>query len=125
MGKRSTVVAAIAVLAAGSAFAHHSFAAFDLQKTVEIEGVLKEVKFSNPHSWFIVTVTGKDGAAEEWAVEGLSPSGMVAKGIKRSAFKVGDHVQVTLNPMRAGGLGGSLVSVKLGDGSVVTGGPGQ
>ena len=112
-------------LAAGTASAHHSFAAFDLQKTVAIEGVLKEVKFTNPHSWFIVDVTAAGGATEEWSVEGLSPAALIAKGIKRSAFKVGDKVQVTLNPLRAGGNGGSLVSVKLSDGSVVTGGPGQ
>lgn len=125
MRNRTKWVVFLLAAVAGSASAHHSFAAFDLQKTVEIEGVLKEVRFSNPHSWFVVAVAGANGASEEWAVEGLSPAAMVSKGIKRSAFKVGDHVQVKLNPMRAGGLGGSLVSVKLDDGTVVTGGPGQ
>lgn len=113
------------MLCSAGAWAHHSFAAFDLQNTVEIQGVLKEVKFSNPHSWFIVTVTDASGATADWAVEGLSPTAMIAQGIKRSAFKAGDKVNVTLNPLRAGGTGGSLVSVKLSDGSVVKGGPGQ
>ena len=125
MGNRMIKSAVVLVAVAGAAAAHHSFAAFDLQKTVQIEGVLKEFRFTNPHSWFVVSVTGADGSSEDWAIEGLSPSGMASKGIKRSAFKEGDHVQVTLNPMRAGGNGGSLVSVKLGDGSIVTGGPGQ
>jgi hypothetical protein len=34
---------------AGPAVAHHSFAAFDQQKIVEIEGTLIEVNWVNPH----------------------------------------------------------------------------
>jgi hypothetical protein len=120
-----SMLAMTLLMAAGVTSAHHSFAAFDVEKQVEIQGVLKEVKFRNPHSWFVVAVTDANGKVEDWAVEGLSLGALAAKGVKRSDFKVGEKVGVTLNPLRTGGIGGSLVSVKLPDGTVVTGGPGQ
>jgi hypothetical protein len=121
---RQLWIAAIA-LAATPALAHHSFAAFDLTRTTEIQGTLKEFKFTNPHSWMVVSVTDDKGNSAEWTIEGLSPGALAAKGIKRSAFKSGDKIAVTLNPLRSGENGGSLVSARLADGSVVTGGPGQ
>ena len=119
------LVAGIALFASLPALPHHSFAAFDLQSTVSIEGTLTQVKFTNPHSWFEVEVKGADGKSVLWGVEGLSAAQFVKKGLKRSQMKPGDPVQVVVNPLRSGDPGGSLVSVKLADGSIVTGGAGQ
>ena len=33
------------------AFAHHSPAAFEAQKTVTLTGVIKEFRWQNPHTW--------------------------------------------------------------------------
>ena len=49
------------VLAASTAFAHHSGAMFEEKKTITLEGVVKEFQYTNPHSWLLVNVTGKDG----------------------------------------------------------------
>lgn len=124
MGVKS-FVAGIALAASLPALPHHSFAAFDLKSTVSIDGTLTEVKFANPHSWFEVEVKGPDGKSVLWGVEGLSAAQFVKKGLKRTQMKPGDHVEVVLNPMRSGDPGGSLVSLKLADGSIVKGGPGQ
>ena len=121
----SLVFGAAAALASTGALAHHSFAAFDLTKTVVIEGVLTDVKFTNPHSWFEVNVVDASGKSTLWAIEGLSPQQLIGKGLKRSSMKVGDRVSLTANPLRDGSIGGSLVSVKLADGTVLLGGPGQ
>lgn len=122
---RTLALALAAVLVAPLAPAHHSFAAFDLNRTVTLEGELTEVKFTNPHSWFELKVVDAKGGEQRWAVEGLSPQQLVAKGLKRTAMKVGDQVSITVNPLRDGTTGGSLVSVKLADGTLITGGPGQ
>jgi hypothetical protein len=120
----------IAGLVAGSllaavASAHHSFAAFDLARTTQIEGVLTEVRLVNPHSFLEVDVRGADGKSVIWAIEGLSPRQLFDKGLKRSALKAGDKVKLVVNPLRTGEPGGSLVSVTLADGTVLLGGPGQ
>jgi hypothetical protein len=118
-------IGAALLLAAVPALAHHSFAAFDLKKTVEIEGDLTEVKFTNPHSWFQLKVVNAEGKEELWNIEGLSPQQLFSRGLKRSAMKVGDHVKLSVNPLRSGEPGGSLVTVTLADGTVLNGGPGQ
>ena len=56
----AAAVARHSALAATSA--HHSFASeFDAQRPIEIEGIVKEMRFSNPHSWIYLTVTLKSG----------------------------------------------------------------
>ena len=51
--KAFILIASLVVLAgAGRAFAHHSFtAAYEAGKRVEIEGVVKEFIWRNPHSF--------------------------------------------------------------------------
>ena len=35
----------------GHALAHHSFAMFDRDRVVTLQGVIKEFQWTNPHSW--------------------------------------------------------------------------
>lgn len=50
------------VVAAGSALAHHSFAAqFDADRLVTLRGKLTKMEWSNPHGWIYIDVTGADG----------------------------------------------------------------
>ena len=57
-----TLIVAIAMAAVSiPAIAHHSGAMFDDKKEVTLTGVVKEFQYTNPHSWLLVDVTGKDG----------------------------------------------------------------
>ena len=38
------------------ALAHHSFSMFDAEKTVTLNGTVKELEWTNPHSWLRVMV---------------------------------------------------------------------
>mgnify|MGYP003338284564 CR=1 FL=1 len=38
------------------ASAHHSFAMFDAEKSIELKGTVKEFQYTNPHSWLLVDV---------------------------------------------------------------------
>jgi len=114
------LIAAFALtLAAAPAAAHHSFAMFDQAKEVELEGVIREFQWTNPHTWVQVVVTDKSGKAVEWSIEGSSPNGLARQGWKRNSLKAGDRVSVTINPLKNGEPGGSLVRVKLPDGTVL------
>jgi hypothetical protein len=57
-------LSAIAVAAfAVPAVAHHSFAMFDAQKTVTLQGTVKEFEWVNPHSWLRVMVNDEKTGA--------------------------------------------------------------
>ncbi len=103
--------------------AHHSFAAFDLSKTVTLVGVVKEFQWLNPHSWIQLMVTDSNGKEMEWSIETSSPSGLSRQGWKPKSLKPGDHITVTMHPMRDGKPGGSLVTTTLADGTKIGGSP--
>jgi hypothetical protein len=83
-------------------FAHHSAAMFDSEKTVTLEGVVKQFQFTNPHSWLLVDVQGKDGKVTTWGFEAEGPSTLQRAGIKPSDFKAGTKLKITGHPMKDG-----------------------
>lgn len=123
MFKRAVVRGAVASLAVGlavgqpgTADAHHSFAMFDGTKRVLLVGTLKEVRWTNPHSWIFVSVPQANGPAQVWAIEGAAPTIMARAGLKRSDMAPGAKVKVMINPLRDGRLGGSFLNVTFADG---------
>jgi Family of unknown function (DUF6152) len=125
MRKTAFLAAAAAATLTGlfaPAYAHHSFAAFDQTRKVEIKGVVKEFQYTNPHSWLMINVDKTGGGTEMWSIEMLSPSVLSRMGWKKNTLKPGDKVTVTINPVRDGSLGGNMVSIVRADGSKI-GGP--
>ena len=112
-------MAAGAAVAAGSgtAYAHHSFAMFDADTKVTLEGVVKEFQWTNPHAWIMVTVADKEGKAEPWAIELVGPSGLVRQGWKPKTLTPGMPVTLTIHPLKDGSHGGQFMAVKLPDGT--------
>ncbi len=101
------------------ALAHHSFAMFDAERTVEVSGTVKELQWTNPHSWLQVVIADDAGELVEWSLELSSPGSMKLKGWTPTTVVPGDEVTVTFHPMRDGTHGGQFVTMKLPDGSVV------
>jgi hypothetical protein len=113
---------AVAILAASSAYAHHSAAGIDRTKTVVVEGTVKSFKWGNPHSWLEVDVPNSKGGTDLWNFEMNPPAYLVRSGWKASSVKAGDKVKVTGRPFMNGEPGGLFVSVTLADGHVLAAG---
>ena len=97
------------------AAAHHSFALFDVTKTVALEGTVKKFEWTNPHSWITLEVAGPQSKADEWLIE-LPPAGVLAReGWNKNFVKVGEKLSVHVNPLKNGGKGGSLESFSFDD----------
>lgn len=122
--RKSILVLALPLLLPVAAPAHHSFAMFDASVKETISGVITEVQWTNPHIWIHVNVTGEDGKVAEWAVEGGSPNMLVRQGYTSKTLKPGERVSVTLNPLKSGEPGGSLISIQLPDGTTLGSGGG-
>src|SRR5689334_17853453 len=91
------------------ASAHHSFAMFDMEKSVSIEGTVKEFAWTNPHVILWVVANHKEGEPEQvWPIETTSPGNLSRSGWDKHTFHVGDRVRVDLHPMRSGVPGGAF-----------------
>ena len=108
---------AVAVFAI-PAVAHHSFAMFDANKQMTLEGTVKDFQWTNPHSWILLMV--KDGEAAQpvqWAIELGAPAGLVRQGWVPKTLTPGMEVQMIIHPLRDGNPGGQFLQVTLPDGT--------
>ena len=96
-------VAAAVLGGAEAVYGHHSFtAAYDNTKRVEVEGVVKEFVWRNPHSFIRIDVTNKEGVAETWNLEWGSSSQLSASKypVTRTSIKFGDKIVAAGEPRR-------------------------
>ena len=106
-------------IAALTAWAHHSFAMFDLTKDVTYSGTVVEYRWENPHTHIIVKVdpgAGDSSTVGTWDVEGGATNIMGRQGWNRASFRAGDKITVIAHPMKDGSKGASLFYALLPDG---------
>jgi hypothetical protein len=110
---------AAALMAAGSAAAHHSTAMFDMNKNVVLQGTIKEFQWTNPHTWIVFEVPNATGGTDEYGIEGMSPNYLARVGWDKHTLSSGEKVELTIHPLKDGRKGGFNVNVKMPDGKVM------
>jgi hypothetical protein len=105
----------LALCVAMSASAHHSFAMFEMSKTVTIEGTVREVQWTNPHIWIQILVKDPaNGQDVEWSIEGDSPNVLTRRGWNRKSIQAGDRASIDIHPLKSGvDHGGSLAGASV------------
>jgi len=118
-------IASVAVLvlltAVKVADAHHSFAVFFNDKTIEITGSVTEFRFTNPHGLISLTVKGDNGQMESWKVETNAQTIMRRRGWTKDTLAVGDLIKVEGWPARDGTKYLRMRAVARADGTVLFG----
>lgn len=104
-----------------SASGHHSTAEFDYTKQLTIKGTVKELQWTNPHSFVQLIVQDKGKEPVEWSVEIGSPSINTALGWKKTSVKRGEVVTLLLSPARNGTPYGTLRKLTFEDGRELIG----
>jgi len=92
------------------AAAHHSFALFDMTKSVMLEGTVKRFEWTNPHSWIFLDVIGPQNVSEEWTIELPAAGALARDGWHANYLTAGERIIVRVNPLKDGQRGGSLES---------------
>ena len=103
MKRRILVLLAGVVLLTGDGrvFAHHSFSAeYDSTQKIELDGVVTQFVWRNPHSFMKIDVMEKDGTTKSWALEWGSTGQLAQAQITRTSLKPGDRILVTGEPAR-------------------------
>ena len=112
--KLPVFAAALTIGFVAPAFAHHSFSMFDADKTVTLQGAVKEFEWTNPHAWLRIMVDdAATGKAMQYAVEMGSPGQQARVGWKPDSVKPGDKVTVKIHPLKDGSRGGQFLSAVL------------
>ena len=117
-----SAVFAFALIAAGSAWAHHNMSAmFDFNQVVTRTGTLAELDWRNPHIYMLVDVE-EAGKVERWSFEGPPPGFFRSRNVDKPAFEASKGKSVTVEASRArnGTASGLIRQLTLADGTVVS-----
>jgi hypothetical protein len=102
------------------AVAHHSFAMFNRDKTVELQGTVKDFQWSNPHTFMDVYVDNpKGGAPILWTLEFGALHSLADQGWRPKTVLPGDKISFTVHPAKDGSAYGQPVSVTLPNGKIM------
>lgn len=97
------------------ATAHHTYVTkYDAKNLVRLRGVISSVNYRNPHIFFDLSVTNKDGSTTTWNIETESIAKVMAKGLKESKLRVGAQATVSGWRSRSGTAELGLKSITVG-----------
>ena len=108
----------LVVMASVTAFGHHSAAAQDFNKRVEIEGVIKFWEIANPHGRVVLRVTDQKGT-RDIEFETHSRNNVYRAGYRDGMIKIGEKIKVSIAPNRDGSDGGYVTGFTTSKGEKV------
>jgi hypothetical protein len=111
-----------ALVAAGlgmlPAHAHHSWARYDGEHVLTLEGVITELEWASPHVMLRFTVTDEKAAQTEWTVEMDPPTLLNRYGLRHDALAAGMRVTLTGVGARSGAPMLRAVTIQVEDGTL-------
>jgi hypothetical protein len=121
-GRRRWAVAPLILLAAlwpAHGAAHHGIVNFDLNREVDVSGVVTRLRFVNPHSWLYFDVTGDDGRVAAWQCELRGATVLRRSGWSPEMFAPGTRIRITGAPDRFEPNTCYLGTAVFGDGTTI------
>jgi hypothetical protein len=113
------LLTAVVLMMAAPLVAHHGAASFNTEKELTLKGTVTEWIWANPHCFLKFDAMDDTGTVRNWAVETQNPTDMSVRGWRRTSFKAGDPVTVTLQPVKNGAAVGRVVKVLLANGQTL------
>lgn len=106
------------------AFAHHTYAVFDMNTPRSVEGSVAKLEFRNPHIslWMYVRPEGaKPGQYDLWHFQSDSVNMAQRNGWSKDVVRAGDRATLHFFPLRNGEHGGYLIRLVRPDGTELIG----
>src|SRR5579864_1063612 len=100
-------------------YAHHSASSeFNMDKSIQITGVLTKIDWINPHAYMHLDVKNEAGKTSNWDIELAGLSKLRLVGLAKQSLAVGQTYRVYLNPDRRGRRAGLVNTILFPDGHV-------
>jgi len=116
-----TGMAWLLLAASPALYAHHSIVEFDYTHAYAVTGKVKELQWTNPHSWVQVLVPDATGKEIEFGFEMGAPVFNIRLGWRKDSVMTGDKVTVVYCPSKNGTPRGTLMYIRLPSGDVLAG----
>ena len=97
--------------------AHHGSADYDTDREVVVSGVVKEWRWTNPHTWVFLTATGS--AAEVWDGEGPPLTWAAQRGWSAATLRAGESVSLVMYPSKRNARAGLVKRIRRANGDVL------
>lgn len=110
------VIAAMAIgVAAPPALAHHNAnAQWQVEKSVELTGVLKELRDISPHAHWLVDIKNSKGGVDTWDLEAISANALRRQGVMvKQLIKPGQTYTFIVAPSRDGSKSAFIKAIVL------------
>ena len=85
------------------AYAHHSYAEYDDQRTIEFEGRLLDVAWQNPHIRFMVEAKDENNRVVVWDIEATSVNSLHRMNVPLDILTIGQNVKFAGWPSKRAG----------------------
>ncbi len=106
---------------ATSALAHHSYAMFDPNGRVTLEGTVAKLDWQNPHVFLWVYVPQEAGGHQLYGLETDSINGLLRLGWTKTSLEPGEQITFEFFALTDGRRGGHLIRAIRADGSEIAG----
>jgi hypothetical protein len=110
-------VAALVAIGPGAVFAHHGSAAYDMSKSLTLDGTVTSLDWNNPHCLLHFDAKDEKGEVQHWTIELYNPLWMTRAGWTRTSLKAGDPINITFHGTKSGAPNGYI---RDGDGKLTS-----
>jgi len=100
-----SLLVCILVVVPYASLAHHSHGNYDVRNYTELEGMVVQVIWLNPHVWVHLDVDDGKGGTVRWALEGASINELSRKGWRKDSLRKGDNISARCHALRDGANG--------------------
>src|SRR5437016_10661295 len=112
-------LAALLAIAPRVMFAHHGSAAYDMSKSITLDGTVTSLDWNNPHCLLHFDAKDEKGEVQHWTIELYNPLWMTRAGWSRNILKAGDPINITFHGTKSGATNGYI---RDGDGKLTSNG---
>ena len=110
-------VAMLIVAAPRPMLAHHGAAAYDMSKSITLDGTVTSLDWNNPHCLLHFDAKDEKGEVQHWTIELYNPLWMTRAGWTRNILKAGDPINITFHGTKSGATNGYI---RDGDGKLTS-----
>lgn len=118
MKQLKRAAAVLVAFGALPAAAHHSWARYDGDNVITVEGNITSIEWASPHVVVHFTVSNEGAEPTAWTMEMDPPTLLSRYGLRHDVLKPGMHVKLTGVRAKSGAPMMRAVTVEVDDGTV-------